>query len=575
MSGSGPSADAISISETLALLDGPFSTVASAVAEDRYALWLGSGISRARMPPISSLIEKVLNFLQENCDATDASCRFRHSLERIVALSGPTADELQSIDYARPPSAWPSFDAVVQRLGLQYARMLDMAPLGEPVDYLVWTALDVRGVYGNASAVPATEHLIVAALALEGVASVLATANWDGLVEKALLELSGSTDAIRVVVKPEDLRGAEPLANLYKFHGCAVLARDDPPGYRDRIVGRWSQIVGWSDRRENAAVAARLVDAAATKPTLMLGLSAQDANIQGIFSAAEARMTWPWPVIPAACVFCEETLGADQQTLLQNVYRASITPANGTEIRSSAHIRAFAKSFLPALWYHVLANKLVVLSQRLAPAIAQVELSELRNGILSLRNRAALTCQPGQQEPFSRMSLWTLRRTLSLFRRGKEPPPVGPRYEPLTSFPVQRIATDAAIPTTGMPELAVAIGLLGLSADAAAWQLRLSEESESTAGVMRIVATVGQADVLFAANAQVAAQLFSDGKVSEHNETILVHSHAIPSRAARSPKRPLGRLGKSKLREVSIAELLHQNQTTAALVTSFREKVAL
>jgi hypothetical protein len=575
MHGHGPSADAISVKQTLDLLDGPFSAVAAAVAEDRYALWLGSGISRSRMPPVAGLVEKVLTYLQSNCDPINPDCRFRHSLEKIVALSGPSATELQDIDFARPPHEWPPVNAIVQRLTLQYARMMDMAPDEEPVDFLVWTALDVRGVYGNAAAVPATEHLSVAALALEGVASVLATANWDGLVEKAILELAGSSDAVRVVVRPEDLRGAEPLANLYKFHGCAVLASADPDSYRDRIIGRWSQIVGWSARRENAAVAARLVDAAATKPTLMLGLSAQDANIQGIFSAAEARMTWPWPVTPAACVFCEEALGPDQQVLLQNVYRTSISPANGAAIRASAHVRAFAKSFLPALWYHVLASKLTALTLRATPTLSQAERDELTRGILNLRDQAASACQPDHQEAFVRKSIWTLRRALSLFRTGQEPSRGGPQYEALTASPIQRIAVDPSITTTGMPELGVAAGLLGLSAQAGAWQLRLSDDTAAIAGAICIVAAGRETEMLFAANAQVAAQLFSEGKVSDEGQSILVHCHPIPSRSARSPKRPLGRLGVGKLREVSISELLQQNQSTAALVAGFRERVAI
>ena len=72
--------------------------------------------------------------------------------------------------------------------------------------------------------------------------------------------------------------------------------------------------------RQNAALVNRLIDVIATKPTLMMGLSAQDANIQTIFAAAEARLAWPWPGDRPSYVFSEDRLGADQQSLLRNVY---------------------------------------------------------------------------------------------------------------------------------------------------------------------------------------------------------------------------------------------------------------
>jgi hypothetical protein len=53
----------------------------------------------------------------------------------------------------------------------------------------------------------------------------------------------------------------------------------------------------------------RLIDLIAAKPTLMMGLSAQDANIQAIFAEAEARMAWPWPGDRPSCVFSENAIG--------------------------------------------------------------------------------------------------------------------------------------------------------------------------------------------------------------------------------------------------------------------------
>jgi hypothetical protein len=98
--------------------------------------------------------------------------------------------------------------------------------------------------------------------------------------------------------RPEDLREPQQRARLFKFHGCAVKATADEATYQPCLVARQSQIHGWTTRQYNAAIVQRLIDFIATEPTLMMGLSAQDANISAIFAAAEARLAWPSPVLP-------------------------------------------------------------------------------------------------------------------------------------------------------------------------------------------------------------------------------------------------------------------------------------
>jgi hypothetical protein len=60
---------------------------------------------------------------------------------------------------------------------------------------------------------------------------------------------------------------------------------------------------------------------ATTQRTLMIGLSAQDTNIQDIFADAEATMQWPWPCTPPAHVFAEDAIGMNQRHRLRCVYR--------------------------------------------------------------------------------------------------------------------------------------------------------------------------------------------------------------------------------------------------------------
>lgn len=55
-----PAAATITIRNTLALLDGPKREIADGVANDQYSFWLGSGISRERMPDLGNLAKMIL-----------------------------------------------------------------------------------------------------------------------------------------------------------------------------------------------------------------------------------------------------------------------------------------------------------------------------------------------------------------------------------------------------------------------------------------------------------------------------------------------------------------------------------
>src|SRR5690606_28158728 len=138
----------------------------------------------------------------------------------------------------------------------------------------------------------------------------------------------------------------------------------------------------------------KLVALIASKPTLMMGLSAQDANIQALFATAEAHCPWTWPGERPSFVFSEDRIGADQQGMLQNVYRGSLTPANRQQVLDGAFIRAYAKPLLIALALYVLGAKLCKLIE-LAPAgLNSAERIKLQSGVIILRNLAASAADP-------------------------------------------------------------------------------------------------------------------------------------------------------------------------------------
>ena len=225
-------------------------------------------------------------------------------------------------DLDDPPPTWPVFEEVVNGLWNEYSKFLGIRVKDKDRDYLVWEALDVRSTYGSAVP-PDCEHYGVALLALEGVVSEATTANWDGLVEAAIDDLGANSDQmVRVVVLPDELREAERPLTLLKFHGCAIRAIQDPDRYRAAIVATRHQITKWNDDPAVKPIHDRMVSLATTKPTLMIGLSAQDENIQRIFARAESEMAWVWRTDPPAHMFANDRLGEDHINILEVVYGA-------------------------------------------------------------------------------------------------------------------------------------------------------------------------------------------------------------------------------------------------------------
>ena len=197
-----PTALTISIKETLDLLDGKFLGVSQGLLEGQYALWLGSGISRDRVIGLDGVLAKLIEFLRANTTA-DAECAYRKALEKILSMASPSAGEQAAIDFSQPAHSWPCLQSLLARLWKQYADVLSVEVGNEPLDYLLWVGLDFANTF--ASQDPDAEHLAVGMLALEGVVTQLATANWDGLLEAGMRELGYDEKFYRVTVTGEDL----------------------------------------------------------------------------------------------------------------------------------------------------------------------------------------------------------------------------------------------------------------------------------------------------------------------------------------------------------------------------------
>ncbi|MBZ5505082.1 MAG: SIR2 family protein [Acidobacteriia bacterium] len=554
-------------------MDTEFAGLAKGIAQARYAFWLGSGISRERVDDLRGVIRRILSHLRDRIDLTNAACPYRRALEEAIDLVGISPAERAQIDFSKPIVEWPVIDMLVARLSGVYSRLMDIRIAGHPADYLLWEAVDVPATFVHAN--PDCEHLCLGILALEGVLPDLVTPNWDGLIETAVAELTnGSGTTLVVCVVPDDLREPLQLTRMLKFHGCAVRAASEPATYRSLLIARYSQIIDWQTNPESAAIRHQLVDIAATKPTLMIGLSAQDVNIQFLFGSARALMHWGWPSDPPAHVFAEDVLGNDQRNILRVVYREAYD-TNGGAIEASALLRAYAKPALTALVVHVLGAKLRAFIETVdAPHLSGAERIAVGQGIVILRNRLAAGAEPDRLA-FVRSLVRGFAHFIALFQEGT-PSAADLSYRPLSNSPVHRIPEDPNLATSGIRELASALGVIGLGESSGMWVVHTTNPAEPQRGVLRVTSSTGAARVFFAANDRASVQLGINGLVAPDDaDAILVHSTSPVPKMPRSPLSPPGRVGRAGLRNVGMRDLLLEATSTTHLIQRFREEAIL
>ncbi len=551
--GATPTAASITVVQTLALLDGPFAELAEGLAHRRYGLWLGSGISRDRVDDLWAVIERVLKYLRANADFSDPNCTYVRAINEALELALLSDADRHGFDPSQAFNDWQPLPTIISRLRNDYARLLDIHIDGHPMDHLLWDVVDVPNTFAAPGLEPDSEHICIAILVIEGALADIASANWDGLIEKAVTELTqGATDILRVCVRPEDFREPPLRARLLKFHGCAVRACDDPTTYRTMLVGRESQIQRWPHAADTAFMRQQLVSIATTSPTLMVGLSAQDSNIKDVFVQGMETMGWSWPSHPPAYMFAEEALGPDQRALLKCVYRTAYD-IHGQEIERDAQVRAFAKPLLMALVLNLLCQKLTAHVQQVSAHLHYADFEILGAGVRTLRDRLAAAAEPDRLVFVQRFVVESAR-ALHLFRAGRLPTG-GPKYSPLGVQPIQQIGGDPAVMTSGLPELAAALGVLGLGAAGGDWILGRVDPSGPRAGAVTVTPAGGSVPqrVFFVANVEAALQLYHDGVVNDSEaDVVIFYSTAPIPRLPRSPSSARGRTGAVVTREVGI-----------------------
>jgi hypothetical protein len=569
----------ISVRETLDLLDGPFKVVAEAVAKGRFALWLGSGISRERVDDLRVIVRRVLDYVSAEARNEDGDGPYKRALNKALNYA-LTAEEKQHVDMTAEPVQWPNVGTVVERLIGKYAQLLDLRIQGKTADHLVWEVVDVRGTYASDHLEPDCEHLAIAVLALEGVFPKIATANWDGLIEKAVASITNdSREFLTVFVRADDMRCASGRSSMHKFHGCAVRAKADEGRYREYVVGRQQQITDWPNDPKFALMKNLLEGISASLHTLMVGLSAQDSNIQNIFSVGRVLLKWPWPSNPPAYVFAEEELGADQGTMLKSVYKDDYD-ANQIAIENGAKIPAYGKSLLLALVLSVLWQKcstLVGLAS--APNLSRAERDKIVAGAIGVRNDIASKAEntSAGKRVFMHSLIAGLTRNLAIFR-GDMDAATKKIYGTVGAVPVGQIANDPNLQMSGMPELAAFVGIIGLGQNGDGWAITqpVGGVEQGSVVVLSPASTIPR-KVFVVSNNETLSKLVGDGIVDESDENTIVALCSAP--LIRRQRNPLAIYGRDDAtpsdREFSFKALVLEATSVDHLLARFKEEATL
>ncbi|WP_082581877.1 SIR2 family protein [Arthrobacter sp. Soil761] len=565
--------------------DSTFSEFSAGFNEGQYVFWLGSGISRERVPNVNDLLERVIEHLRSHIDPGDPECEYRIALDEVLRLTPLTREELESIDFSIGVSNWDLRKQILAALVTKYSSVLDV-PVGDdsPEDYLVWTGLDVPDTYGAPDLEPDVEHYCIAILLLEGLVPTAVTANWDGLLEKALNELTPAfASLVRVVVKPDDFRDHGPRIDIIKFHGCAVRARDFQGEYRERLIARDSQISTWTTKQENRSMRKHLETLYTDRLTLMLGLSAQDANIHTMFANSIQDLSRPFPAAPPSVVLSEERLESYHRLLLKITFGEN-HQGNSKAIADSALLGAYAKPTLLALVLTSLTEKLSYLLEHSLEGVWEPASAQpLQTHLFELRDLAASLAQPDNfetlqfseilefQREFTARLIEVVNLALTIFRAGRTPDKTTKRYEPLSERPIAHAVLNPDYPSKQFGRLAIALALIGRGLSVGQWSVEPGHGKAPDGGVIRLLAGPKDARIFFVKDATALTGLELDGALDEGDASALVVvADEEPRTQTRSPRSRYGRDGKSGAGRFNVASSMCETSSVDELYEAFK-----
>lgn len=549
-----PTASTITILETIQLLEGKFSGFADGFSKGMYALWLGSAISRERVVGLDGVLSKLLEQLRQRV-TNYSTCPHYKALVHIIGHAGLTPEQRAELNFTEEATKWSHLKLIVDNLWDKYSRVLGTEVEGqEKLDYLLWEVLDFKNTFSSQEA--DAEHLAIGMLVLEGVVNELATSNWDALLEAAMDQLGQAGSYYTVAVKGNDLKGPVGMAKLYKFHGCARRAIEEGEDYRSLIVVREAAINQWNQNPAFDQMRVQLDALLRRAHTLMVGMSAQDPNIQALFG----NKGWKWNDVPTPIVFAAEELGEGQKIVLEGAYPGDYE-GNRVEIWDQARLPAFSKPLFLALALFIVARKVELLARKLTSGgVNDLAKAELGEGIRTLRDMAAAFGEADRFELAKTMA-GTIGRLAEQFFGGKSDPGVRP-YVPIHSRAENLMEVDPLLAHTGQAHVAAALGAIGLEVKDAKWVVKVDDPTAATSGALRIVGAAS-ARVFFASSDDRINGLMQAGAFDpKDKDVVVVCSGSVAERTQRSPRAAM-RDGIPEHRYIGMADILKDSASLA------------
>jgi len=283
------------------------------------------------------------------------------------------------------------------------------------------------------------------------------------------------------------------------------------------------------------------------RPTLMVGLSAQDANLHTVFARAIQDLARPWPASPPAVVLSAEQLETYHRNLLKLTYGKN-HQGNATAIAQSALLGAYAKPALLALLLSSLTDKLSFLVEHsLLTSWDSTEVEQLKKNLLLLRDFAASHAEPPSDTTLDHEGVAEFQRgyvarfidaanlVLTVFRTGRAPCAAEGRYRPLSDRPAAEAIHSADFPADEFGRLGVALSLIGRGVALGDWSAVPGDKATPSGGVLRLATGERNTPVFFVKDAMTLMKLELDGSMdlSDEDVLIVIAGEEPPSRPGR------------------------------------------
>jgi len=537
------------------------------VADGKRLIWLGSGISRDQVPDLVELIARILRFLRDRAGSGQPDAG-SHSEALLEILDDHLPDERSR--YESDPTGWEPMS--LEALRERYSRVLGVGVTGKANDYLLIEGAGLPDLYGSPSLVPGPTHELLAMLISEGVAANLASANWDGLVEKALEGISATNGLLDVYVDVNDPRDAHGNAEIAKFHGCAVLTRNDPARYRDKIIATPAQISRLHGDDSYAHMRDHLRELTTRNRSLVLGLSVQDSDLLAIFQSSANRSPWSWDTSHPAYLFAEPAVLPGQRDVLEVVYGEDFGRERPNILERSA-LGSYAGPITAALLIEVLASKLAAALRRHQDLSAHA-LDGLERGIRRLVLRIVVAF--GRDE-----------KSLAAFLLGGYSDflktyfgnsiVAGAKYTPFARGTKSQVGTDFAVVAMGADLLGVAVGMIGLGEKSGRWRVSLNDEQRGSRISLRRPGSSNVATMVVVHGAREAIDALACADwISGQGNMVLLQMEVGSVASVRSPGGRIGRGRKARTRrELAWADLSDSITDVDELMVRFESGAGL